>query len=291
MKKNAIAWALSIACLGTVLFTSCEKESVEGDLLDKSIVGESIVRVNYNDTLMLVKGVVGKINEKGKFSFRVELLNDEFLIVNTASLEEGTFPTHTNISQFYYPTINRFGASVDTMSILKPKEGFVKLASINKIGQALNGEFKMTIYPPTMIDTVMYPFEISGNFENLRYDRVQEQFFMGVIGDLPFKPSAMSAELVDSQIIVKASNALTMESIEIAFHKEIENGLHQLPAFSATYKSKNGVVYKTDQQTSQSELRIRKNEENTISGDFLLNLKNNNGATIQISSGEFRLKY
>lgn len=305
MKKKALIATLSFLSLGAIFFTSCEKESIQNELLDESKVGESIVRVQYNDTLIIRKGVSGVLNGKGEFSFKIDMIGKDFMNIATLGFEEGTYPTNINVAKYFFSELGddifnadgekigktgEFGSSLDT---LRPQysTGYVKINKINKLARAVNGEFKIKIFPPLLNELNLKPFEVTGEFVNLRYDRAEAKYFEAKINDKTFSSSSVNAQIEEESLVVNASNSLNKESFKIKFDKDLEQGAYEATSIEAVYVSPLGVEYFTDKELNKSSLFIIKNEGNVVNASFTLQVKSKQGGIIEVKAGEFRVPY
>ncbi|SFJ36948.1 hypothetical protein [Myroides guanonis] len=305
MKKKALIVTLSFLSLGAIFFTSCEKESIQSELLDESKVGESIVRVQYNDTLIIRKGISGVLNGSGEFSFKLEMLGKDYMNILTLGFEEGTYPTNINVAKYFFSELGEdvfdsegekigktgeFGSSLD---ISRPQysSGYIKINRVNKLARAVNGEFKIKIFPPLMNELNLRPFEVQGEFINLRYDRVEAQYFDATVDGKSFVSGSAFAQIEEENLVVNSSSSVSEESIKLKFNKDLEQGVYGSVSIEGTYVSPLGVVYNTSKELTKSSLHVRKNESNVISASFTLQLKNKQGGVIEVKGGDFRLPY
>lgn len=305
MRKKALIATLSFLTLGAVFFTSCEKESIQTELLDESKIGESIVRVQYNDTLIIRKGISGVLNGKGEFNFQINMLGKDFMTIKTLAFEEGTYPANVNIAQYFFSELgedvkdidgNKIGKTGDygsSLDITRPQyqTGFIKINKINKLARAIDGEFKIKIFPPFENELNLRPFEVSGNFVNLRYDRLESQYFDAVVNGEAFKSNSLYAQVLENDLVVKASNSVSNESFEIKFDSELEVGEYGAVSVEGSYTSPLGVVYKTNKDLTKSSLLIREFTTDEISASFTLQMKSKQGDVIEVKSGDFRVTY
>lgn len=305
MRKKALIVTLSFLSLGAVFFTSCEKESIQSELLDESKIGESIIRIQYNDTLIIRKGISGMLNGKGEFNFRFDMLGKDFMGIKTLGFEEGTYPANVNVAQFFFSELGddikdldgnvigktgEFGSSLDKTAP-QYSTGYIKINRINKLARAIDGNFKIKIFPPLLNDLNLRPFEVSGEFINLRYDRQEDQYFDAVIDGKSFLTGSAYAQIEKEDLVINATSSLSEESIKIQFNKDLDEGAYGAVSIEGEYVSPLGVVYKTSKELNKSSLYLRENIGNKISGSFTLQLKNKQGDVIEVKSGDFRQTY
>lgn len=305
MRKKALIVALSFLSLGAVFFTSCEKESIQSELLDESKVGESIVRVQYNDTLIIRKGISGNLNAGGEFVFKIDMLGEDYLNIVTLGFEEGTYPANINIAQYFFSELGEddkddFGNVIGKKGELgysldwtRPQysTGYIKINHINRLARAVDGEFKIKIFPPFDNELNLRPFEVSGEFINLRYDRQEDQYFDAVIDGKSFLTGSSYAQIEKENLVISATSSLSEESIKIQFNKDLDEGAYGAVSIEGEYVSPLGVVYKTSKELNKSSLYLRENIVNKVSGSFTLQLKNKQGDVIEVKSGDFRQTY
>lgn len=290
MKKTALLLSFCFALISFSMLTSCDEESIEEVLLNPELVGESIVRVQANDTLIIRKNIIGLVNQEGKFTFKVDLEGGDFLVINTEMFEKGAYPTNINVASYFYADLQDNGYSIN---IKQPEflTGLIKIEAINKVAHVLDGSFKFKIYPPAENSLNLRPFTIEGDFENLKYARAEQEYFEAMLNGVKYKNNAQSARVVENTIEVKAVNSLTEEDLVLTFSKDIEVGTYGGQSFTGMYKSTAGVVYTTFEDLGPNVLRVKSNNGSKIDATFSMKLRSATGNVIEINQGEFKLTY
>lgn len=272
------------------MLTSCDEESIEEVLLNPELVGESIVRVQANDTLIIRKNIVGFVNQEGKFTFKVTLDGGDFLVINTELFEKGVYPANINVASYFYADLQDNGYSIN---MKRPEflTGLIKIEAINKVAHVLDGNFKFKIYPPEENALNLRPFTIEGSFENLRYERAEQEYFEAVLDGEKFKNDTQRARLDDDVIEVTALNSMTEENLVLTFSKDLEVGTYGGQSFKGVYQSTAGVIYTTHADLGPNSLQIKSNNGNKIQANFSLKLRSAAGNVIEIKQGDFKLTY
>ncbi|WP_430613473.1 DUF6252 family protein [Flavobacterium sp. JP2137] len=304
MKKTYLFHILFLAMIAVVGFSSCDEESIEPTLLNEELVGESIIRLTYQDTLVIRKNVVATVDEKGLFTFDVKGKGKDMLSITTFKFEEGLFPSNINVAKYLFADLSDVGLSVDHVNPLT-NTGWIRISSINKVGGSVDGEFKIKIYPPILLDpsdpnfdlqtgiiNLPKAFEIQGEFRNLRYQRAEGDYFETKIDGAAWAYKTRKVSVVGNRVVITTSNSVTEEVMELSFDKNVEEGNYGLENFQAKYKSANGVNYSTYLELGGSTLQIKENKNNRVKGSFNLKMKNEAGTqTLNFTEGSFSLAY
>ncbi|MBW3519628.1 DUF6252 family protein [Flavobacterium sp. NKUCC04_CG] len=295
MKNTNLFRILFVAMISIVGFSSCDEESIEPTLLNQELVGESIVRLIYQDTLIIKRDIVAQIDEKGVFSFHIKAKKEDILHLTTMRFEEGLFPSNINMASYYFSSINQLGTSVDTKNPLT-NTGWVRITSINTIANVVSGEFKVKIYPPvdpgTTSAVLIKPFEVEGEFRNLRFVKAAGDIFETKIEGNNWVYKNRSVRVENGRVVITTTNTVTEELMELAFDQNLEEGSYNLNNFSARYVSAAGVAYATNVELGGSSLKIDQNSNNKVKGSFYLKMKNASGSqTVNLTDGSFNVAY
>ncbi len=295
MKNTYLFHILFVTMFSIIGFTSCDEESIEPTLLNQELVGESIVRLTYQDTLIIKKDIVAQIDEKGVFSFNIKAKKEDIVRLTTMRFEAGLFPSNINMASYYFSDINELGTSVDPKNPLT-NTGWVRITSINTIANVVNGEFKVKIYPPLDPENpsavLIKPFEVEGEFRNLRFVKAAGDVFETKIEGNNWVYKNRTVRVENGRIVVTTTNTVTEEMMELAFDQNLEDGNYNLDKFSAKYVSAAGVAYATNAELGGSSLKIDQNTNNKVKGSFQLKMKNASGSqTVNFTEGAFNLAY
>ncbi|MCP1995745.1 hypothetical protein [Flavobacterium sp. HSC-61S13] len=299
MKKTYLFHILFLAIIAVTGFSSCSEENIESTLLDQELVGESIVRLNYQDSLVIRKNVIASVDEKGKFSFAIEGKDKDVLSLQALRFETGVFPANINIAAYYFSAYGMVGFSVDAD---RPEynTGWVRLNNINNVGKVVDGEFKIKIYPPVSLkdsfpDAIVKPFEVHGEFKNLRFTRQLADFFKTNIDgkDWVYHSRTVTTDPLTAMTVIKTVNTITDETMVFSFSSKLAAGAtYTLDDFSAEYISATGTTYRTDKALQGSALKIITNKDKKVNAEFQLKMKQALGdQVLDFTEGSFNIAY